>query len=76
MPSMPDCPKYKFCNAPVCPLDPAWARRLNSNEDPTCFYLCESVKDGSEALFQGAGLEELYACYRRCKNDPLTPIRK
>jgi hypothetical protein len=60
MPSMPDCPKYKSCSAPVCPLDPAWARRLNNNEDPTCFYLCESVKDGSQALFQGAGLEELY----------------
>lgn len=65
MPSMPDCPKYQSCNAPVCPIDPAWARRLNSNEDPICFYLCESVKHGSQALFQGAGLEELYESIHR-----------
>jgi hypothetical protein len=49
----------------VCPLDPAWARRLNRNEDSTCFYLCESVKHGSQALFQGAGLEELYESIHR-----------
>jgi hypothetical protein len=60
MPIMSDCPKYQSCNAPVCPLDPAWTQCLNANDDPTCFYLCESVKDGSQALFQGAGLEELY----------------
>jgi hypothetical protein len=62
---MSDCPKYKSCNAPVCPLDPAWARRLNRNEDSTCFYLCESAKHGSQALFQGLGLEELYESIHR-----------
>jgi hypothetical protein len=58
--SMLDCPKYQKCNAPVCPIDSAWARRLNQREDATCFYLCESVKEDSQALFQGAGLGELY----------------
>jgi hypothetical protein len=38
---------------------------LNSNEDATCFYLCESVKHGSQALFQGAGLVELYEAIHR-----------
>ena len=60
MPSMPDCPKFQSCNAPVCPIHPAWVRRLNRKEASTCFYLCESVKHGSHALFQGAGLEEVY----------------
>ncbi|PTQ79818.1 hypothetical protein C8R21_12222 [Nitrosospira multiformis] len=65
MPSIPDCPKFQSCNAPVCPVDPAWVRRLNRKEDSTCFYLCESVKHGSHALFQGAGLEGLYKIISR-----------
>ncbi len=69
MPSMPHCPKYQTCNAPVCPIDPAWARRLNRKEDSTCFYLCESVKHGSRALFEGAGLGELYEAIHRATPD-------
>jgi len=63
--SMPNCPRFQSCNAPVCPFDPAWVRRLNRKEDSTCFYLCESVKHGSLALFQGAGLGELYEVIHR-----------
>lgn len=58
--SMSDCPKYQSCNAPVCPIDLAEAHRFNHKEDPTCFYLSESVKHGSQASFQGAGLGGLY----------------
>ena len=57
--SMSDCPKFQSCTAPICPVDSAWVQRFNHKEDPTCFYLSESVKHGSKALFQGAGLEEL-----------------
>ena len=63
--SISDCPKFQSCNAPVCPIDLAWAHRFNHKEDPTCFYLSESVKDGSQALFQGAGLGELYEVMHR-----------
>jgi hypothetical protein len=58
--SMPDCPKFQSCNAPICPIDPAWTQRLNLREDPTCFYLSESVKHGSQASFERAGLGKLY----------------
>ena len=57
--SLSDCPKFQSCNAPVCPLDPVWGQRFTHKEDSTCFYLSESVKCRSQALFEGAGLEEL-----------------
>lgn len=63
--TMSDCPKFQSCNAPVCPIDSAWDRRFNHKEGSTCFYLSESVKYGSQALFQGAGLGELYEVIRR-----------
>ena len=54
------CPKFLTCNAPVCVLDSDWHKRSSHNEDATCFYLTESVKDGAETHFQVAGLGELY----------------
>ncbi len=55
-----NCPKYLKCNVPVCPLDVDWQKRVLISEDPTCFYLTESVKDNAEIIFQGAGLAALY----------------
>ena len=54
------CPKWHSCSAPVCPLDRLWAHRAMQSEDPVCFYLCEAVKDGAEARFEGAGLGEIF----------------
>jgi hypothetical protein len=59
------CPKFLKCNAPICPLDAAWRKRVLLSEDPTCFYLTESVKNDAETIFQGAGLNELYAALVR-----------
>ncbi len=55
-----NCPKYQKCNAPICPLDAEWESRVLRDEDPTCFYQAESVKQDAEVVFKGAGLEELY----------------
>jgi hypothetical protein len=54
------CPRFLKCNAPICPLDLDWQKRVLLNEDPTCFYLTESVKHGAENVVEGAGLENLY----------------
>ncbi len=54
------CPRFIKCSAPVCPLDDSPYKRVLLKEDPTCFYLTESVKDGAETRFKGAGLEWLY----------------
>ena len=54
------CPKWEKCNAPICPLDPEWEKRSMLGEDPTCFYLSESVKPNAEAVFQERGLGELF----------------
>ncbi len=57
---MRNCPKYDKCSAPICPLEDSLFKRTLLKEDPTCFYLTESVKDGAETRFKGAGLESLY----------------
>jgi hypothetical protein len=57
---MESCPRWERCNAPICPLDPSWQRRVLHRDDPTCFYLTESVKLGAEANFEARGLGALY----------------
>jgi len=59
------CLRFLKCNAPICPLDAEWRKRVLLSDDPTCFYLTESVKQDAEAVFQGAGLKELYAALVR-----------
>jgi hypothetical protein len=55
------CPRFLKCNAPICPLDADWQKRVLLREDPTCFLLTESVKNGAKTHFNGAGLKELYS---------------
>lgn len=55
-----DCPKYETCSAPICPLDEDWKSRVLCNEDSTCFYLLESVKDASKTHFELAQLGVMY----------------
>ena len=54
------CPKFEKCSAPICPLDQNWQRASHLQHERVCFYLCESQKRGSEALFGSRGLGELY----------------
>ena len=63
------CSKFLKCNAPICPLDADWRKRVLLNVDPTCYYLTESVKHGAEAVFQRAGMKELYVVIVRATPD-------
>jgi len=54
------CPKWIKCSAPICPLDHDWGKRALLNDDPLCFYMTESVKDGARARFEMAGLGQLF----------------
>ena len=54
------CPKFEKCSAPICPLDQNWQRASHLQHERVCFYLCESQKRGSEALFGSRGLGEVY----------------
>ncbi len=38
------CPRFGKCNAPVCPLDPDWQKRLHLPGEPTCHYLRLATK--------------------------------
>ena len=58
--TMLNCPKFDGCSAPICCLDPEWHKRSMLNEDKTCFYLLESVKEGAKQRFYDAQQGELY----------------
>lgn len=63
------CPKFYTCNAPICPLDDDWHKRVNLVEDSTCYYLIESVKEGAHTHFERALLGELYQVIVRVRDD-------
>ena len=42
-----DCPKWKKCSAPICPLDPDWKRRSHVPREPICLWLREWAKQPS-----------------------------
>lgn len=71
-----DCPKYETCSAPICPLDKDWKLRVLCIEDPTCFYLLESVKDASKTHFELAQLEVMYERIREVRNDICTTHKR
>lgn len=54
------CPRWDRCSAPICPLDPDRERRVLLHDDPTCFYLLESVKADAKVNFMAPGWERLY----------------
>ena len=49
---MQQCPKFSSCNAPVCPLDPAWRQSQHIQGEPVCFYLRESFKTGRISQYE------------------------
>ena len=65
------CPKFKTCNAPICPLDAQWEHRTQHNEDATCFYLIESVKYNAQAHFEEYLPYEFYEAIVIARSDML-----
>ena len=58
--NMETCPKFQGCSTPICPLDPNWHNTRHLKGERICFYLCEAQKCGTEAIFRGRGLGDLY----------------
>jgi hypothetical protein len=54
------CLKWEKCNAPICPLDPDWNKRVFNSEDAVCFYMTEAVKTDAQATFERRGHVELF----------------
>ena len=71
-----DCPKYEKCCAPICPLDKDWKLRVLCNEDSTCFYLLESVKDASATNFELAQLGVIYERICEVREDICTTHKR
>jgi len=56
--TMRECPRYLTCSAPVCPLDPIWARRKHLPGERVCLWLTELAKPGGlDILGQELGTE-------------------
>jgi len=71
-----NCPKYDTCSAPICPLDKDWKLRVLCNEDSTCFYLLESVKDASATHFELAQLGVMYERIYEVRDDICTTHKR
>lgn len=56
-----DCPKWAACSAAVCPIAPDWQKHRMLDDEATCYFASESVKDGAEVRFDAAGLGDLHA---------------
>lgn len=59
------CPKFQKCNAPICPLDADWPKRVHHNGDRVCFYLIEAQKASAKATFDNVGLGYTYELIRQ-----------
>lgn len=58
--NMYDCPKFKSCSAPICPLDPDWGLRSHLDGDRVCYYLTELSKEAGRELLRGGLAAEHY----------------
>jgi len=47
--SIRQCPKFNTCSAPICPLDPNWARRGMNSGQAVCVWFREIAKAGPQA---------------------------
>ena len=47
-----DCPKFSYCRAPICPLDPDSVDRIHLKGEPVCYYLRLHAKNGLSASEQ------------------------
>ena len=54
-----ECPKFDYCSAPICPIDPEWRLRVHLKDDPVCFYMREHSKHGHRGQNRGVVAEEL-----------------
>ena len=55
-----DCPKYKSCNAPICPLDLECLTRVYVKGEPVCFYMMEAQKLKAKCRLKGVMEGEIY----------------
>jgi len=49
--NMRRCARFDSCSAPICPLDPDWAKRDMLPGDGTCTWLLEIAKAGPESQY-------------------------
>lgn len=73
------CDRYIGCSAQICPLDGNWRKVRHIKGERICNYLTDSVKNGAEALFRGAGIGELFDLIQDVMPDILevhAPIRR
>lgn len=47
-----DCPRFNFCNCPICPLDANWQAQKHLPGEPVCRWLREAVKTFGEHVLR------------------------
>ena len=56
-----DCPRFKSCNAPICPLDPRWEKAVHLPGERICHYCRAACKEGADEAYRDD------AVYAACK---------
>ena len=59
-----DCPKYKSCNANICPLDNEFWKRTHIDGEAVCVYMSEYTKPTRERLKEVIEVEHYEAIER------------
>ena len=57
---MYDCPKFKSCSAPICPLDEDWELRSHLDGERVCYYLTEYSKEAVRPILKEGLAAEHY----------------
>lgn len=74
-----DCPKFKGCDAPICPLDPDWRKRRHLEGESICLYLREYSKPAIRPILDHVVPMELLSVIAEAYTSVLStygPIRR
>ena len=44
-----NCPRFDYCNAPLCPINPGQKDRAYLRGEPVCIFMLEYVKPDGQA---------------------------
>ena len=57
---MTECPRFEYCSAPLCPLDPLWRERTMLKNERVCHYLSEASKPEAHERYRDRPDAHLY----------------
>ena len=72
-----ECPNFRPCSAPICPLDPHWRESTHLRGERTCLYLRQAAKglDLDRSTYQYRDMRPIVdLAYRQIINTDCIPL--